>query len=638
MKRQHLPRPSLTLERGLTLLSHLRPPSRGPASASSHSSSCPPSPNAKATAFPTGTGTGSSMSGIFPTAAQFSTFENTMTQRDRTQSHHASPGRSRSSTPRPSFSPTWSPSLSSLATWHPSQRTPLLPLRSPPGAPGVRRWTGRRWSKFRWAATSALALLGMLLVWICFPSPLTHPLFTPLALLPALSLPLSKHPAPDFPAPPWPPTPLPPPTEKYLTYLPHSGLHNQLIELQNALLLAALLGRTLLVPEVRVGRAAAWRASGVLRGVLGCGLDLEGDGETAQARECEQEGDYAYVPMTSLFSLPPHSAVRTLPLPSPLPLAHHLSTLNITPLSTFHLPDTHPYQHKFFELSTLARPMGRYSTRVNLDDLARETRHHRLLSLGSLFGTSRIKLASRPAKALRRTIKAATTFSHPAVLRSAKRVIRKLGGRDAYVAAHVRLGDGEFEKEGEGRVREVWWALVRSLGLPEELAGEVERWAHSIPGRNATLAELGPPPLEPPEDRQVLKSPHPPLKPFRTPPPRPALACAGPLHTRPELQALNTPLFLATPSPSSPLLAPLLRTFPCSFSLSHPALHTLVQPVRQLTTEDGRTAGTWLQGAVDALVASEGRWVKGTRGSTFSGWVGDVGWRIARGWDVVDRG
>lgn len=41
--------------------------------------------------------------------------------------------------------------------------------------------------------------------------------------------------------------------EKFLGYLPHSGFHNQRIELQNALLLATFMNRTLLVPPIWIG-------------------------------------------------------------------------------------------------------------------------------------------------------------------------------------------------------------------------------------------------------------------------------------------------------------------------------------------------------------------------------------------------
>ena len=44
----------------------------------------------------------------------------------------------------------------------------------------------------------------------------------------------------------------------YISYNPHSGLHNQRIQLENALVLAQLLNRTLLLPALRLGQSIAW--------------------------------------------------------------------------------------------------------------------------------------------------------------------------------------------------------------------------------------------------------------------------------------------------------------------------------------------------------------------------------------------
>lgn len=48
------------------------------------------------------------------------------------------------------------------------------------------------------------------------------------------------------------------PTTKYITFLPHSGFHNQRTELENALLLARLLNRTLIMPKVYLGPPMPW--------------------------------------------------------------------------------------------------------------------------------------------------------------------------------------------------------------------------------------------------------------------------------------------------------------------------------------------------------------------------------------------
>ncbi|KAI8876549.1 hypothetical protein K501DRAFT_279300 [Backusella circina FSU 941] len=48
------------------------------------------------------------------------------------------------------------------------------------------------------------------------------------------------------------------PEEKYITFLPHSGLHNQRIELVNAAVLAKALNRTLILPQINIGKGIYW--------------------------------------------------------------------------------------------------------------------------------------------------------------------------------------------------------------------------------------------------------------------------------------------------------------------------------------------------------------------------------------------
>ncbi|KAG0040093.1 hypothetical protein BGZ82_005145 [Podila clonocystis] len=58
------------------------------------------------------------------------------------------------------------------------------------------------------------------------------------------------------------------PTEKYLTFLPHSGFHNQRSELENALVLARLLNRTLIIPKVYLGPPMPWLSFNLLHSRL----------------------------------------------------------------------------------------------------------------------------------------------------------------------------------------------------------------------------------------------------------------------------------------------------------------------------------------------------------------------------------
>lgn len=58
------------------------------------------------------------------------------------------------------------------------------------------------------------------------------------------------------------------PNERFLSYLPHSGFHNQRIALTNAILLANMLNRTLLVPPARLGQAQGWKDKKTLQKIL----------------------------------------------------------------------------------------------------------------------------------------------------------------------------------------------------------------------------------------------------------------------------------------------------------------------------------------------------------------------------------
>lgn len=69
----------------------------------------------------------------------------------------------------------------------------------------------------------------------------------------------------------------PAPDTKYLSYFTHSGLHNQRIALENALVLAKALNRTLLVPFLRLGKPIRYVSFEKLRRflVLGSKTGLE---------------------------------------------------------------------------------------------------------------------------------------------------------------------------------------------------------------------------------------------------------------------------------------------------------------------------------------------------------------------------
>ncbi|KAI9606304.1 hypothetical protein KEM48_002016 [Puccinia striiformis f. sp. tritici PST-130] len=85
--------------------------------------------------------------------------------------------------------------------------------------------------------------------------------------------------------------------DQYLSYLPHSGFHNQRIALENALTLAKVLNRTLIIPPCILGTAVPWiefdKLSHRLRTISSIGYedcDSEELAQTTSTRNQVKEG------------------------------------------------------------------------------------------------------------------------------------------------------------------------------------------------------------------------------------------------------------------------------------------------------------------------------------------------------------
>ena len=454
------------------------------------------------------------------------------------------------------------------------------------------------------------------------------------------------------------------PTTTYLTYLPHSGLHNQRIALENALTLAHLLNRTLLVPPARLGpKTLRYVRSSTLARMLQLSDKRQGRSHCAHLPvditppdECADYMAYTLVPWAWLVDLGPVEARQTLVRVSNGTAAWIEERLGVHSNETLFLPDTEPYQYQFVDTPAPVREGDKYLHTIAIDTLA--VAPQRLIQLGTLFGSSRLRLRQAVNRRVRGETRRHMVFANAALKLAAERIGKVLGG--TYVGAHVRVGDGRFQKGARKNARVVWWKLVRDvLGLDIETALGLERhvWS-SMDGVMATdgynrdnsngaddddddmvdTDEMLEPPEIPP-DMPSLRVPHPPLPPL----PdifSPKLSCRNRLHTMPGLRRLNVPLFIATDAPDGlddPLLAPLIRVFPCTFILgSFQAETAHVEGLRN--GYDGVRLAGYLAPIVDALVMG-GAWaVVGTEGSTFSRYVGDVLWRVSHDWEIVERG
>jgi len=243
----------------------------------------------------------------------------------------------------------------------------------------------------------------------------TH-FFRPLATSPPPSRPQTYQPNPRVQ-----------PNERLLSYLPHSGFHNQRIALENALVLARLLNRTLLVPPIRFGRRAIpYRNLTVLRRALdanytaylcqisenapnqsntaaaqGALLDFSTLPEGCALGKKRKPVTYTYLPWGRItdFDFIRHLQPTIRIFGSPrswfsFQLGLHANDILV-------IPDTSKYYYRFTDEIMLDPSLDRrtftnatYSEDIALSSLSDHPA--KLIQLGSLFGSRRLELRSHP--------------------------------------------------------------------------------------------------------------------------------------------------------------------------------------------------------------------------------------------------
>jgi hypothetical protein len=229
------------------------------------------------------------------------------------------------------------------------------------------------------------------------------------------------------------------PVNRYLTYEPHSGLHNQRIELMNGLMLALLLNRTLVVPPLRLGAAAPFR-----------------NRKAFFNPPSSAPGTWTFEVWEDLFNLRElanRHCIRILPLCEfeLIRAAGNLHTMSITLVgSRMDAMDEAGHQEmrdvKVCE-SALLCERETYGRRITLDELNASSGRSQVLSFQSLFASDRVRLIPGLAfDAIMENIKVGLRLRDPGVVTAACTIRRMLGER-RYSGVHLRLGDHQFHSK-----------------------------------------------------------------------------------------------------------------------------------------------------------------------------------------------
>lgn len=399
--------------------------------------------------------------------------------------------------------------------------------------------------------------------------------------------------------------------EQYLAYLPHSGLSNQRIELANALLLAYMLKRTLIIPPAFLGTVFGWMPREHLTERLEwlttpknfnkiCQRPTPGRlASYIQRSRCEEYRHFGMIPWSELHDFQPlQEAGIKIKFQSIVSMKQISKDLEITNDDDIYIHnDIQLYDWRLYENKTEA--VGLLQNQLNYFDsfggrryykvfLPRhfERRKEKLLYLGGIFGSTRFTIIKPEHKAMQRMIAGVLHYRLDTPLgETVKSIVNYLGGKGTFMSVHFRTGDSPFKKE-----------------ISTNLDNFVKNMT-SIVGNNKQVQD-----------------------------------CINIATTSDKFQAKDTLLsslgnrvkiYVATdhrdPRGEKSELLPWFKEFPCTTTLSDLPDH-LFRPLNQLRdlASPSKSLQKYLIPIVDAMVAAHARHILTTPRSTFSNYIEEL--------------
>jgi hypothetical protein len=256
--------------------------------------------------------------------------------------------------------------------------------------------------------------------------------------------------------------------ERYLAYLPHSGLSNQRIELANALLLAHMLERTLIIPPAFLGSVFGWMERERLMEHLDwlttpkdfdriCQRATPGQLRTYIERSrCEEYRLFGAMPWSELHDF--SSLGIKVKFQSIVTTEDLQRMLHITRDDMYLYQDTNLYDWRLYENKTEAEYLvahaenyfdsfggRRYYKVLGLDYF--NSRPEKLLYLGGVFGSTRIQLTNPKHIEMQERIASILNYRLDTPLgKTVEGIVDYLGGKKQYFGLHFRTSDKPFNR------------------------------------------------------------------------------------------------------------------------------------------------------------------------------------------------
>lgn len=420
--------------------------------------------------------------------------------------------------------------------------------------------------------------------------------------------------------------------EKFITYLPHSGFHNQRIELENALLLASYLNRTLLLPSVYLGNPAfPWLRFDKMyerlllqtkQGLEYCSLIRS---DEPLPTECLNYPRWTTVPWTFFYNFEKLNQKVRIIFREDLSFEWIMDSFKLKMKDIYLFKDYSPFEFRVFDLPESTTPLSRFVNRIDLSTL--EAIEEKVIHFGSVFGTYRVLAQSQEHKELLLFIRENMIFTNPTLVDITNKIVNQLGGIGSFVGIHLRVGDGLFKVRASINVDDIFHTLVNEytdLTLKElQDVYDVNHEQDRKENNDYEIRQL----RDSHQQQQMTFE-----KPIHVQHPsdiRSKLDADGGVSKLPICQDKkndrfsSTTIFIATDCPdprNHPLLRKIFDTFPCVFVLSD-FKNDLTDLGKIQVIEEKVKLTSYLIPMVDAMIASQGHSFYGTNASTFSTYI-----------------
>ncbi|CAG8455734.1 9272_t:CDS:1 [Paraglomus brasilianum] len=389
--------------------------------------------------------------------------------------------------------------------------------------------------------------------------------------------------------------------ERYLTYLPHSGFHNQRIALENALFLAWATNRTLIMPPIVLGSRIPYQPFPRLFSLLSslnpekkqalpdCS-NLVG-AHLASCLKTYRKLFFTFLQWDELMDLSAARGKVRIINRYDFNITHLYEKLDFTEEDVYVLEDQVLYSFQICDNPNPSVRSDKFKDRVSLTSIKK--RPQKLLHFSSLFSSSRILAELPENREILDLIRRNMVISHPVLTKVVDKIVVELGGQGSYVGVHIRVGDGFFKKQLASTVAAMTDKLLREYG-PASSSAEGDDSVQTISEKQEF------------KENSNLSS------------------CFS--------QNSNYPvLYLATDSAQAEEdLAGILSAFPCVFMLSD--FNSYLDEVKQVVNPiDHVNLQEFFVPLIDLMVVAKGGRFIGTHRSTFSNyakrlhevWVGD---------------